>query len=142
MPGHVCKAGNRTQRIIIIIIINMYGRVRVYSVLNNRRLCVNMPQNLSLYGWILRCTHHRYQVKTATYYIVPFVIQRMWFSSTIFSLSKKTAYVGRTDLYYFIQIPYHLFESYFHHVIADKSVTYLQNGGKFCWTVLMDGVWS
>jgi len=38
-----------------------------------------------------------------------------------------------TDPYYFIQIPHHLFESYVHHVAANKLVNIPnKNGGKFC----------
>ena len=43
------------------------------------------------------------------------------FSET--NLSRQyESYGSSTDLYYFIQIPCHLFESYVHHVAADKLV--------------------
>jgi len=42
-----------------------------------------------------------------------------------------------------IQSLYLIFESYVYHVEADKLVNLpTKNGGKFCWTVLMDGLWS
>jgi len=41
-----------------------------------------------------------------------------------------------TDLYYFIQIPYCLFESYVYRVSANKLEHTYKDGEKFCWTVL------
>ena len=41
----------------------------------------------------------------------------------------------------FNQIPYRQFESYFHHVAADKLVNLPTKNGKFCWTASMNGLW-